>query len=216
MGSPKDEEYQNKWPREEDLPGFRTCMEEHYASCLKVSLELLSALELALKLPRGMLSSKCANEASELRLSHYPPISVPDMERGDTSRIWPHTDLGVITLLFQDEVGGLEIEDRENKGTFFPVRREAWNEMVINVSETLERMVNGQLPAGLHQVTVPRELKGKQDATLPPRYSSAFFCKADRSADVGVLETLVANGEPRRYESMTALQFHLHRLTTAY
>lgn len=191
-------------------------MERHYASCDKVSIELLSALELALELPQGSLSSKCANESRELRLSHYPPISVQDMERGDTSRIWPHTDLGVITLLFQDEVGGLEVEDRDNKGVFFPVRREAWNEMVVNVSETLERMTNGKLPSGLHQVTVPRELKGNAEARLPSRYSTAFFCKADRSADVGVLEPLLANGEPRKYETMTALQFHLHRLTTAY
>lgn len=191
-------------------------MERHYHSCNKVSIELLAALELALKLPEGVLSSKCANESSELRLSHYPSISVQDMERGDTSRIWPHTDLGVITLLFQDEVGGLEVEDRDNKGVFFPVRRENWNEMVVNVSETLERMTNGQLPAGLHQVTVPRELKGNAEATLPSRYSTAFFCKADRSADVGVLEPLLANGEVRKYETMTALQFHLHRLTTAY
>lgn len=124
-------------------------MEEHYASCLKASIKLSAALELALELPNGMLSFKCANEPSELRLSDYPQISVPDINRGDTSRIGPHTDPDVITLLFQDEVGVLEVEDRDHKAKFFPVRREVWNEMVMNVSETLVRMTNGQIPAGL-------------------------------------------------------------------
>jgi isopenicillin N synthase-like dioxygenase len=34
------------------------------------------------------------------------------------SRICPHSDFGSVTLLFQDEIGGLEVEDPKNKGTF--------------------------------------------------------------------------------------------------
>lgn len=216
MGAPDDTEYCNQWPQEKDLPGFRACMENHYNLCLDMSFEIMRALELGMKVPYGSLSEKCKGKASELRISHYPSISVADMERGDVSRIWPHTDLGVLTFLFQDAVGGLEIEDRDDKGSFFPVQREAWNEVVITVSETLERWTNGELPAGLHRVTVPPGLKGKDDSALPSRFSSAFFVKADRTAEVGVLPPFIANGEEKRYESMTALEFHLHRLTSAY
>ncbi|KAK8040745.1 oxidoreductase [Apiospora phragmitis] len=216
LGSPEDKEYHNQWPREEDLPGYRVSMEKQYDALHKLSEELLSALELALGLSRGSLTSVIHTQASEQRITHYPAIKVVDMQRGDTSRIWPHSDLGVLTCLVQDEVGGLEVEDREHKGSFFPVRRERWDEMVINVGETLERLTNGALPAGIHQVTVPRELQDQPDATVPPRYSCAFFVKIDRTADVGVLPRFLENGEKRRYKSMTALEFHLHRLTTAY
>ncbi|RYP76038.1 hypothetical protein DL769_003695 [Monosporascus sp. CRB-8-3] len=136
-------------------------MENHYTSYLNVSVEILRALELAMKVPYGSLSEKCTGKASGLRISHRSPIPAADMERGDVSRVWPHTDLRLITLFFQDV-------------------REAWNEMVINVNEALERWTNGELPAGVHQVTVPPGLKGKDDSTLPSRFSSPIFFKADR------------------------------------
>lgn len=191
-------------------------MEGHYSACRRISNALLEALELALQAPHGSFSVKCAGEASELRLNHYPPISVGKMKEGRVSRIWPHTDLGVLTCLFQDSVGGLEIEDRENKGTFYPVPRASWNEMVVNVSETLERWTNGQLPAGVHQVTVPPSLKDNDDAVIPARFSNAFFVKADRTADVGSLPHFIPEGESCRYKSMTALEYHMRRVASAY
>lgn len=191
-------------------------MENHYDSCNVISVALLEAIELSLGLAIGSLSAKCVGGASEMRLNHYPPISVGHMKQGKISRIWPHTDLGVLTLLFQDTVGGLEIEDRENRGTFCPIPRGQWNEMIVNVSETLERWTNGVLPAGVHQVTVPPGLKDQDDAVIPARFSNAFFVKADRSADVGALPHFVKAGEEPRYKSMTALDYHTSRVATAY
>lgn len=211
-----DKEYSNRWPQEEQLPGFRSFMEKHYDSCNYISVALLEAIELSLGLEIGSLSTKCSGGASEMRLNHYPPIKVGQMKQGKISRIWPHTDLGVLTLLFQDTVGGLEIEDRKDKGNFAPVPRERWNEMLVNVSETLERWTNGVLPAGVHQVTVPPKLKDDNEAVIPARYSNAFFVKADREADVGALSHFVAAGQEPKYKSMTALDYHKYRVATAY
>ena len=211
-----DVEWPNRWPREDDLPGFRVFMEDHYERCNATAVALLEAIELSLGLAVGTLSAQCVGGASEMRLNHYPPISVAQMRQGNVSRIWPHTDLGVLTLLFQDAVGGLEIEDRLNRGTFCPVPRGQWNEMIVNVSETLERWTNGVLPAGVHQVTVPPGLSGQDDAIIPARYSNAFFVKADRHADVGALSHFVKPGEEPRYKAMTALEYHTSRVATAY
>ena len=53
-----------------------------------------------------------------MRLNDYPAIEVEKIKTGNVSRIWPHFDLGVTTLLFQDEVGGLEFENRNQRGIF--------------------------------------------------------------------------------------------------
>lgn len=180
---------------------------------------LLEALELASGLPTGCFTRMCGSEASELRLNFYPHADVQHVS-GQVSRIGAHTDLGVITCLFQDDVGGLEIEDRNAAGMdrpFRPVKTESnGGEMVVNVSETMQRWTNDRLKAGIHRVTVPDQLKECPAATVPPRISVPFFVKADRTASVGPLGHFVHAGERRRYEDMTALQYHQERVANAY
>ena len=194
-------------------------MENIFEEMENVATEIMSALETALSLTPGTFCSKIthAGNASELRLLHYPSISLQEMQSGTVSRIWPHFDLGVITLLFQDgRCGGLEFEDRSHRSgdtTFHRVECCDPNEMVVNVSETLQRWTNGRLPAGLHRVNVPEGLQGD---VVPERFTVAYFCKADRDADVGALREFVPEGKEPAYESITAIDYHMQRLQSAY
>ena len=195
-------------------------METTYDELEKVAANVMSALETALALHPGTFLSKIthASNASELRLLRYPSIPLREIQAGSVSRIWPHFDLGVITLLFQDgKCGGLEFEDRSHHDgddtVFHRVECGDPAEMVVNVSETLQRWTNGRLPAGLHRVNVPQ---GLTCDVVPERFSVAYFCKADRDADVGALEAFVAEGEEAVYESITAIDYHQQRLQSAY
>jgi isopenicillin N synthase-like dioxygenase len=115
---PRDDfEYPNLWP-DGDLPEFRIFMEDYFELCQKISLQIMEALEVGLRLPKGALVERCTRAASELRVLHYPSVSIKTLLDGKHKRTWPHTDFGIITLLFQDSVGGLELEDRMNPGTF--------------------------------------------------------------------------------------------------
>lgn len=89
-------------------------------------------------------------------------------------------------------------------------------EMIVNISETLQRWTNDSLPAGLHQVTIPRAMKEFQDATIPERFSVAYLCKADRHALVGPLPEFQGVQTSSVYENMTALEYHQRRLLAAY
>ena len=193
-------------------------MENAFETLEQVAAQLMSALELALQLPDGAFLGKITHEknASELRQNHYPAIEVEKIRNGAISRIWPHFDLGVLTLLFQDKVGGLEFEDREEAGKFNRVQCENPAEMVVNVSETLQRWTNGDLRAGLHRVSLPEDLEGKESGTLPERYSVAYFCKADREASVGPLKEFVQEGDIPKYDDISAIDYHLQRLQSAY
>lgn len=52
------------------------------------------------------------------RLIRYPAVEGEAIRTGKTARTTPHTDYGSITLLFQDNVGGLQVEDSAKPGTY--------------------------------------------------------------------------------------------------
>ena len=168
----------------------------------------MSACELGLHIPKDTLVNKCIPAASELRMLHYPPVSIEKLKKGLIKRAWPHTDFGIITLLFQDSLGGLELEDRSRPFQFEPVITKARNEMVVNISDTFTRWSNGSILPGMHQVNVPPSLKGSQEGWVPERYSSVFFFKADRAVSVGPLKEFVTRDRPAKYTDITALEFH--------
>ena len=198
------------------LPGFRAWLEAYFNESQQITLELMEALEIAMDLPKGTFVQRCQGHASELRLNHYPSISVKKLEEGKTKRIWPHTDFGIITLLAQDDKGGLEIQDKDHPSTFLPVKMEESSELVVNIGDTLERWTNGILRAGLHQVTTPRHMQNRSDDVLPPRRSVAFFLKAHRQMSVGPLSKFVTDDIPSKYEDMTALAYQQTRTGIVY
>lgn len=192
-------------------------METYFDKGLQAAFTIVEACEIGLNLPPGTLVQKCvpsASSASEARILHYPRIPLRKLQNGLSRRIWPHTDFGVITILFQDDVGGLELEDRTRLGTFIPVLKEHPNEMVVNIGDTFQRWTNDLLPAGLHQVSPPPSTD-KEFATgeLPARHSNVLFLKANRDVSVGPLPEFVTPQHPAAYNDITAHEFQLQRLS---
>nr|K0E3U5.1 RecName: Full=2-oxoglutarate-dependent dioxygenase ecdK; AltName: Full=Echinocandin B biosynthetic cluster protein K [Aspergillus rugulosus]AFT91382.1 EcdK [Aspergillus rugulosus] len=216
IGPAEDEEFQNKWPEEQTLPGFQETMNSYFDRSQAITLELLEALALAMDVPKDTFVGLCHGHASELRLNHYPSIPVKTIEEGKTNRIWPHTDFGIITLLAQDDIGGLEIQDRNHPSDFLPVNREDSTEFVVNIGDILERWTNGRLRAGLHQVTTPRSMQQKGNGTLPTRRSVAFFLKPHRQMSVASISHFVPGNQSPRYEDMTALAYQQLRTGIVY
>lgn len=153
---------------------------------------------------------RSSRAASEIRLNRYPPTSLKKLASGNVKRTWPHTDFGIITLLFQDSAGGLEFEDREHPGTFVPVTPTPEGrpkEMIINIRNTFQRWTNGVITAGLHQVTAPPAWKASKEAILPERHSCVFLFKASRDVSVGPLPEFASGEREARYDEVTALEY---------
>jgi isopenicillin N synthase-like dioxygenase len=194
-------------------------MESCFEKFQNICLILMSAMEVGLDLPDGTLVQRCIPAASEMRLNHYPRTDLRRITQGKVKRAWPHTDFGIITLLFQDSVGGLELEDRKNPGTFVPVlpgRADAPREMIVNISNTFQRWTNNVIRAGLHQVTVPLGLKDAQEGICADRYSGIFFLKAHRDTNVGPLPQFVTEKRPAAYDSITALEYQRQMTQVLY
>ena len=219
MGDRNDTHCPNEWPNANALPNFRDVMENAFDRLGKINAIIMEALEMALNIPNGTFLDRItqSNNACEMRLNHYPAIDIKEIKSGGVSRIWPHFDLGVITLLFQDGAGGLEFEDRERGGGIFQrVDCGSLSELVVNVSETLQRWTDSRLLAGLHRVGLPSHLEQDENGTLPERFSIAYFCKADRNASVGSLREFVAEGGKPKFEEISAIDYHRQRLESAY
>ena len=74
----------------------------------------------------------------QLRLLHYMPIDRKTLEAEGHWRINPHVDYGLCTILFQDMIGGLEV-DPDHTGKFLPATP-VRGTCVINVSSFLSRV----------------------------------------------------------------------------
>ena len=129
-------EFPNKWLDEEDLPGFRRSIQSYYNAFQAISQDIMRVLELGLELSNRQIVNRSTFDNSELRLNYYPEVMVKELSAGNARRASPHIDSGIIPLLLQDQVGGLEVEDRRRPGTFLPVVSGNSVDLVFNVSDT--------------------------------------------------------------------------------
>lgn len=128
----------NKWPAEADCTGFRSEMMRFFDDGMVLARVLLRVLALGLGLPEDRLHAlmEGAKVVATCRAHRYLPRSdhaeAPDREaRG----VGAHTDWTAVTLLMQDDVGGLEVFDHVSK-TWIPVPpvRDA---LVVNLGDLL-------------------------------------------------------------------------------
>ena len=66
-----------------------------------------------------------------------------EIEDGAKARIAPHTDWSTIALLFQDEVGGLQVEDPHHPGRFIDVDPIPGG-LLMNIGDFAMRWSNGK------------------------------------------------------------------------
>ena len=176
---------------------------------------MFAVLERALQLPAGKLTDMTNGNASCLRLNYYPACEITDLQSG-TKRVSEHQDAGDITLLFQDAVGGLEIEDRQNPGKYLAVPRIQGAEVILNIGDTLQRWTNDKLRSTSHRVVLPRELLEASGGQVEARYSIVLLGKANRDATAGSLPDFVAPGQKPKYEDITAWQYQKRRTDALY
>lgn len=178
----------NQWP--EDLPGFREAMEAHFAAMSALARRISRFAAAALGLPEDTFAEALRDPMFVLRLLRYPP-------RGDESLpgqrgAGAHTDYGFLTLLAQDDAGGLEVQTRRGDWVPVPCRPDAF---VVNVGDLLQRWTNDRWRSTPHRVTNPEHRE---------RVSLVFFCTPDFRTRVACLPTCQADGEPPRYPPIRA------------
>jgi isopenicillin N synthase-like dioxygenase len=158
----------NLFPRQ--VPALRslvlTCLDE----LTRVAQEVLRGVALSLGLAADYFSAGyTANPTVLFRIFHYPPDDGPGWGVGE------HTDYGLLTLLLQDDNGGLQVHTPDGwvdapplPGTF-----------VCNIGDMLEGVSGGRYRSTPHRV---RNTSGRSRLSFP------FFLDPDFSASVPPFE----------------------------
>ncbi|KAI3469015.1 hypothetical protein Pfo_025678 [Paulownia fortunei] len=127
-------------------------------------------------------------ETTMIRANRYPPCPLPDRCLGLGSHSDPHT----LTILLQDEVGGLQV--RKDDSDWFGIRPLP-NSFVINIGDTLEAWTNGKLKSVVHRAVVNKERY---------RLSVAYFISPTSTAIIeSPPELMDSEPKPRKYKPFT-------------
>ncbi|KAF9891713.1 hypothetical protein FE257_003725 [Aspergillus nanangensis] len=203
----------NRYPAETALPGFEKWTRSFFWDAHGLSMDILRSIAVGLGLEENYFVDYHQDADNLFRLIRYPAVERDALVAGTTARTTPHTDYGSITVLFQDDVGGLEVEDPANPGSYLkatPVK----DAVIVNVGDFLMRWTNDTLKSNLHRVVAPpadRELGGGMELTKE-RYSIPFFIQADRHKVIECAQGL--EGAGAKYPPISAGEY-LARRTNA-
>jgi isopenicillin N synthase-like dioxygenase len=197
--------------------------------------KLLECLSIALDLDNeDSLNRYHTGSMHVSSLIHYPAVSTQRLRSGEVIRNAAHSDLGTLTLLFQHNVGGLEIADMSStdKITTTAVEKDANfiaidpkpGTIVVNVGYLLMRWTNGRWKNVVHRVVQPANSISKWsseervdfDETTPDRYSVAFFGFPDAATIVEPLPSCCSTDMPKRWGPINAGEYLLKKRAALY
>lgn len=160
----------NQWP---DQPGFRAACEAYVAAMTELGQRLMGLALEAIGATDTSIMKAFETPTLWLRLLHYPPQSPQAPE--DLYGSAPHKDFGCLTLLAQDDVGGLQVRTPAGQWVDAPPREDAF---VVNVGDMLHRLSNSKLLSTPHRVI---------NASGRERFSVPFFFDPHVSARIAPL-----------------------------
>ncbi|CAO3674502.1 hypothetical protein G6F70_004754 [Rhizopus microsporus] len=143
--------------------------------CYKTALQILLAFGIALEIPEDkggkdffVKAHSYENSGDILRFLKYPRGGETDVK--DPVRAGAHSDYGSITLLFQKDIPGLEVQASRTEWISAPLIEGA---ILVNVGDQMELWTNGLFKSTLHRVVFLPEHKHLD------RYSMPFFVHPD-------------------------------------
>ena len=189
----------NQWP---DLEGFREDVMAYHDALAELGWKLMAIAARAMGVDPARIAPAFELPTTWLRLLYYPPSN--PMADDDLYGSAPHTDFGCLTILAQDDVGGLQVQTPAGKWVDAP---RIPGTFVVNVGDMLHRWSNGQLKSTPHRVI---NRSGK------PRFSCPFFYDPNVATTI---TPFVANGDgavERRFDPVVFGDFLRCELEAGY
>ncbi len=190
----------NQWPPEAALPGFRATVERYVEEMTALAKKLVGAISISLGLPFDSMDRYFDKPTTFLRLLHYPT----QREEAGLFGSAPHTDYGYITLLAQDDVGGLEVKNKSGDWIAAPPIPDTF---VMNVGDILARWSNDRFVSTAHRVI---NRSGRE------RYSQPFFFDPSMDETIEALPTCVLAGAQPKYPPVLYGDYLMERIDKNY
>ena len=188
----EDDFQANVWP---DVDGFQERVLAYFAEARRVATTLTEIFPDALGLPRGYFDDLTTPATATMRMNNYalPPGTV-NLD-GDLRGMGEHTDYDIVTVLWADQVKGLQVLGTDG----------SWNDvnpadgaLLVNIADNMAGFTNDQWMSTLHRVKPPIV-----DGQIERRRSVAYFHGGRPDAIVAPIAELLAAGEELLYEPIT-------------
>ena len=172
----------NQWPV--DYSDLRQSMMKYFHAVEELAGVLLRGFALALKLDEQCFDSLFLKPMTSLLLNHYPPQD--NTTTHNDIGLVPHADAGGFTILWQDDSGGLEIQNKKGEWVVAPPMEGTF---VINIGNVMQTWTNGRFSSTPHRVinrsnrdrySIPLFVNPSYDVTVKPlvdidrKHSGAF------------------------------------------
>jgi isopenicillin N synthase-like dioxygenase len=145
--TPEDHELRgpNQWP--DFVPGLEASAVAYFEHADRTARHLLAGFAMGLQLQPDFFMRHC-----ELPLSRASFVYYPSQDGAAGEQVYgvgPHTDFGVLTVLCQDDIGGLQVENLDGEWIDAPPID---GTLVVNVGDLLERWTDGAFHSTPHRV----------------------------------------------------------------
>jgi isopenicillin N synthase-like dioxygenase len=175
----------NQWP--ENQRNFKKTLEKHWNLMIILGRMITQGLAISLGLSKNYFAPFMNKSHSYMRITNYPPYENNQKENiGDG--IGSHIDYGFLTILLQDNIGGLEIKNSNNEWFSAPIIPGTF---LINIGHMIQRWTNDYYRATIHRVTPPQN---KTRCSLP------FFFEPDFDTVVAPLEKFCSKDNLPKYK----------------
>ncbi|XP_052626056.1 1-aminocyclopropane-1-carboxylate oxidase homolog 1 [Lactuca sativa] len=182
-------------PQPDELPPpCRDILLEYSSKVMKLGCSILELMSESLGLaPNHLLDMGCVEEI-QVTGHYYPPCPQPELTIGTTE----HTDAGFITILQQDDIGGLKVFYQNQWTDVRPIP----GALVVNAGDLLQLVTNDKFVSARHKVIANKD---------GPRISVASFFLANlKPQQLKVLEPikeLLSEDDPAKYRGTTAKEY---------
>lgn len=175
---------ENVWPAE--TPAFAAAVSAYFDEVARVARTLTTMFADALGLPAGFFDDHTGHSLDVLRMNNYAlEEEVVELD-GELTGMGAHTDYGIVTVLWADQVAGLQVLGEDG----------CWNDvmpadgaLLINLGDLMARWTNDRWMSTVHRVKPPIV-----DGRIRRRRSAAFFHDGNVDAVISTLPTCVDDG----------------------
>jgi isopenicillin N synthase-like dioxygenase len=187
------------------VPGLRETVLDYIDAVMSLGHRLMECIATSLGLPPDYFAARyTADPLILFRLFNYPTQVPPATSKGDDAAaqwgVGEHTDYGLLTILLQDDVGGLQVKTRGGWIDAPPVP----GSFVCNIGDMLDRMTGGLYRSTPHRVAINRS--GRDRLSFPLFFDPNFFSRVQRIE--GLLDAPAVDDSAERWDRANVHAFH--------
>eukprot|EP01083_Nonionella_stella_P074573 202337_1 len=173
----------------------------YYRECEKIMFGLLESIANILELDPHFFAQYANDHLSALRALNYPAIKDSISHEGGL-RCSQHSDWGLLTMIRQDIVGGLQVENHH--GEWIDVISDFYD-FAVNTGDLLQRWTNDRFKSNRHRVVDYYAFNGQK--ITERRQSIAFFYISNGDTMVDPVDARLANETTTKYDAVNVWQY---------